>query len=130
LLEILVAVAILGVTLTSLLGLQARNVRLTAEAQQLTVAGMLASRLMAEIQAGPFPALGIEEGKFVGNENEVSDSFNEVFGGALSDGMHWRKEVLATGLENLRRVQVSISGAEDTPPLVSFEAILRTGGPP
>ena len=130
LLEILVAVAILGVALTSLLGLQARNVRLTAEAQQLTVAGLLASRLMADAQAGRFPDLGIEEGKFVGQENDVSSSFNEIFGGVLGDGMHWRKETLATGIENLRRVQVAISTDEDTPPLVSFEAIVRKGGPP
>ena len=85
LLEILVAVAILGVTLTSLLGLQARNVRLTAEAQQLTIAGMLASRLMADVQADDFPALGSDEGKFVGNENDVSSSFNHVFGGTLGE---------------------------------------------
>jgi len=130
LLEILVAVAILGVALTSLLGLQARNVRLTAEAQQLTVAGMLASRLMVDAQAGRFPALGIEEGKFVGKENDVSSSFNEIFGGVLGDGMYWRKETLATGIENLRRVRVSISTDEDRPPLVSFEAIVRNGGPP
>ena len=130
LLEILVAVAILGIALTSLLGLQARNVRLTAEAQQLTIAGMLASRLMTDAQAGRFPELGIEEGKFVGEENDVSSSFNEIFGGVLGDGMYWRKETLATGIENLRRVQVSISPDKDTPPLVSFEAIVRRGGPP
>ena len=130
LLEILVAVAILGVALTSLLGLQARNVRLTAEAQQLTVAGMLASRLMADVQAGDFPAVGSEEGKFVGRESEVSSSFNHLFGGTLGDGMAWRRETLETGLESLRRVQVFVSAGEDEPPLVSFEVVVRDGGPP
>jgi prepilin-type N-terminal cleavage/methylation domain-containing protein len=130
LLEILVAVAVLGVALTSLLGLQARNVRLTAEAQQLTIAGMLASRLIADVQAGDFPAVGSEEGNFVGDENDVSSSFNHVFGGTLSDGMAWRRETSETGLESLRRVQVFVAAAEDEPPLVSFEVIVRDGGPP
>jgi prepilin-type N-terminal cleavage/methylation domain-containing protein len=130
LLEILVAVAVLGVALTSLLGLQARNVRLTAEAQQLTVAGMLASRLVADVQAGDFPAAGSEEGKFVADENDVSSSFNHVFGGTLAEGMVWRRETLETGLENLRRVQVVVAAGEDEPPLVSFEVIVRNGGPP
>jgi type II secretory pathway pseudopilin PulG len=129
-LEILVAVAVLGVALTSLLGLQARNVRLTAEAQQLTIAGMLASRLIADVQAGDFPAVGSEEGNFVGDENDVSSSFNHVFGGTLSDGMAWRRETSETGLESLRRVQVFVAAAEDEPPLVSFEVIVRDGGPP
>lgn len=130
LLEILVAVAVLGVALTSLLGLQARNVRLTAEAQQLTVAGMLASRMVADVQADEFPSIGTEEGEFVGEEKDVSSSFNQVFGGTLGDGMVWRRETLETGLENLRRVQVTVAAGKDEPPLVSFEVIVRNGGPP
>ena len=60
LLEILVAVAILGVALVSLLGLHARNLRLFSESQDVTIAGLLASRLAAETQAGAFPPIGTE----------------------------------------------------------------------
>lgn len=133
LLEILVAVAILGVALVSLLGLHARNVRLFAEAQDMTVAGLLASRLAAETQAGGFPQIGSESGNFVALAEEPSSAFGERPGGNLATGLFWRRDVETTGLENLRRVTVSIFAvepADDTPAIVSFDFVVRSGGPP
>ena len=130
LLEILVAVAILGVALTSLVGLHARNVRMAAEAQQLTIAGLLASSLIAETRAGPFPPVGSEEGRFVGDPNDVSTGFNERFGGRLGDGFVWTRQVTTTGFQNLRRVRIAVAEPDAERALVNLEVIVRAGGPP
>jgi len=133
LLEILVAVAILGVALVSLLGLHARNLRLFAESQDVTVAGLLASRLAAETQSGAFPAVGAESGTFVGFDEEPSLEFGERSGGNLATRFSWRRDVESTGLENLRRVRVAVyAGAEteESTPVVAFDFVVRRGGPP
>lgn len=133
LLEILVAVAILGVALVSLLGLHARNLRLFSESQDVTVAGLLASRLAAETQAGSFPAVGTESGDFVGFDEEPSVEFGQRTGGNLATRFSWRRDVESTGLENLRRVRVAVyagSENEDVAPVVAFDFVVRRGGPP
>ena len=50
LLEVLVAVTILGVAVVSLAGLHARNIRLMNRSQDMNVAAMLASRLTASMR--------------------------------------------------------------------------------
>jgi general secretion pathway protein I len=133
LLEILVAVAILGVALVSLLGLHARNLRLFAESQDVTVAGLLASRLAAETQAEAFPSVGSETGTFVDFDEEPSVDFGERTGGNLATRFSWRRDVESTGLENLRRVRVAVyadEATEDTSPIVAFDFVVRRGGPP
>jgi general secretion pathway protein I len=133
LLEILVAVAILGVALVSLLALHARNLRLFSESQDVTVAGLLASRLAAETQAREFPAVGTESGTFVGLDEEPSTEFGERTGGNLATRFSWRREVESTGLENLRRVRVAVyagSENENIEPVVAFDFVVRRGGPP
>ena len=133
LLEILVSVAILGIALVSLIGLHARNIRLLAESQQTTLAGLLAARIAAETQGGPFPAIGSESGGFVGVDEDVSDMLGEKVGGELARGYSWRRDVEATGLENLRRVRIAIL---DTPnvdegrEILAFDFVVRQGGPP
>ncbi len=64
LLEVLVAVAVLGLALVSLLGLHVRNIDLIARDQRITEATLLARGLMAEVDAAPFPDLGVTEGDF------------------------------------------------------------------
>jgi prepilin-type N-terminal cleavage/methylation domain-containing protein len=133
LLEILVAVAILGVALVSLLGLHARNVRLFAEAQDVTVAGLLAARLASETQAAGFPAVGTDGGTFVGFSAEPSTTFGERIGGNLATGLTWQRQVESTGILNLRRVVISVfppAASEATQPIVRFELVVRKGGPP
>jgi len=127
LLEVLVAVAVLGVALTALLALHAGNIRLTAEAQDLTVATMLASRLAALAKAQDYPRVGTEQGTF-SDELVIQSQFNEEYGGPLSEDFLWRREVEATGLENLRLVRISV-GRDLEQPLASFEFLLRRGGP-
>ena len=133
LLEILVAVAILGVALVSLVGLHARNIRLLAESQQTTLAALLASRLAAEAQSEIFPTIGIQSGGFVALDQEPSEAMGERLGGALARGLSWKREVEPTGLENLRRVRIAILDApnvDEGREILAFDFIVRQGGPP
>lgn len=133
LLEILVAVAILGVALVSLIGLHARNIRLLAESQQTTLAALLASRLAAETQGEAFPPVGSQTGSFVSFDETTSDMAGEKAGGVLAEGYSWRRDVEATGLENLRRVRIAVLDApsvEDGREILVFDFLVRQGGPP
>jgi prepilin-type N-terminal cleavage/methylation domain-containing protein len=133
LLEILVAVAILGVALVSLVGLHARNIRLLAESQQTTLAGLLAARLAAETQGGPFPMVGSQTGVFVGVDEDASDMLAEKVGGELARRYSWRRDVELTGLENLRRVRIAILDApvpDEGREILAFDFVVRQGGPP
>ena len=133
LLEILVAVAILGVSLVSLVGLHARNVRLLAESQQTTLAALLASRIAAEAQSGAFPQIGSEAGGFVGLDETPSEALGERVGGDLAGGLSWRRDVEPTGLENLRRVRIAIlddADPEEGREILAFDFVVRQGGPP
>ncbi|TFH21627.1 MAG: prepilin-type N-terminal cleavage/methylation domain-containing protein [Myxococcales bacterium] len=120
LLELLVAVTILGVALVSMLGLHARNLRLAAEAQDLTVAAMLASRVAAEIQAHEAPpVVGIESGRFSDEASRLSFVGADVYGGDLAGRFAWRREVDPLGALFLRvRVVVGTEEREDLADLV------------
>ena len=94
LLELLVAVTILAVALVSMLGLHARNIRLSAEVQDMTVAGMLAARLAAEIQASDTPPdVGVATGGFSDDPSRLRFVGAEVYGGDLAARFTWRREV-------------------------------------
>jgi len=129
LLEILVAVAILSVALVSVLALHARNVRLTAQSQDLTTAGLLASKLVALTRAGDFPEYGIARGDF---DTDDPDAFDEpdlgrVYGGALSEQFVWEREVTPVGLSpmaNLRQVRIAV-GTDDDPALAEMNFLVR-----
>ncbi|RMF25106.1 MAG: prepilin-type N-terminal cleavage/methylation domain-containing protein [Deltaproteobacteria bacterium] len=127
LLEVLVAVAVLGVALTGLLGLHARNVRLAAEAQDLTVAGALASRLASETRASGFPEIATTSGTFTTDRSE-RPSRERPYGGPLADGLEWRRTVEPTGLANLRRVRIEVGRSGEAPAAV-LELLVRNEGP-
>ena len=120
LLELLVAVTILGVALVSMLGLHARNLQLAAEAQDLTVAAMLASRLAAELRAREAPpGVGIETGRFSDDDSRLSFVGADIYGGDLAGRFAWRREVDPLGPLFLRvRVLVGTKEREDLADLV------------
>jgi type II secretion system protein I len=64
LLEVLVAVAILGAGLTVLLGAVNRNLIMASESKNLSIAGLLAQRKLAEIELEGYPEIGQEQGQF------------------------------------------------------------------
>ncbi len=120
--------ALLGVAIVSLLGLHARNIRLTAEAQDMTVAGMLASQLVATARTGDFPELGTTDGRFTGDADALG-SPDLRYGGSDSERYLWKREVLATALPRLRQVRVSVSLAGDDRPLATLSVVVRGASP-
>ena len=119
LLEMLVAVAILGVALVSMLALHARNVQLTVEIQEMTVAGMLASRLAAEIRSSPVPPdFGVETGEFNDDDDDVVFVGEDPYGGDLAGRFIWQREVDSLG-PLFRRVRVAV-GTEEDPELADL----------
>ena len=100
LLEVLVAVAVLGLALVSLLGLHVRNIDLIARDQRVTEATMLARGLMAEVDAGPFPELGLTDGDF------------ELDYPARYPDLRWEREVVTTPVPDVREVRVRVFRSE------------------
>ena len=100
LLEVLVAVAVLGLALVSLLGLHVRNIDLIARDERVTEATMLARGLMAEVDAGPFPDLGLTEGDF---EEDYPERYPDL---------RWEREVGTTPVPDVREVRVRVFRGE------------------
>ena len=125
LLEVLAAVAVLAVAVVTLLGLQARNLRLAAETRDLTVAGFLASSLAAETKAGTFPESGTIEGTFTADDR-TADHLQQPYGGATAAGRFaWRRTVEALGFKNVRRVRVDVYISTDNHALATLEFLVR-----
>ena len=100
LLEVLVAVAVLGFALVSLLGLHVRNIDLIARDERVTAATLLARALMTEVETGPFPDLGATDGDF---ELDYPDRYPDL---------RWEREVLTTPVPNVREVRVRVFRGE------------------
>lgn len=102
LLEVMVALTVIAFALVGLLGLQARNVKMIARGQNLTRATLLARELISQIQVEVdtkgFHGLGDSQGVFQGYP-----------------GYRWEREVLTTGLDELREVIVRVIWDERTP---------------
>jgi general secretion pathway protein I len=81
LLEVMVAMAILGIALLGLLGLQHQSMQSVIRAQQSTRASMLAQAVMTEAEIERFPDLGRSSG-----------DFQSAFPGEFPD-FRWEREV-------------------------------------
>jgi prepilin-type N-terminal cleavage/methylation domain-containing protein len=112
LLEVLVAVAVLGLGLVSLLGLHVRNLALIDRDQRITESTMLARALMTEAEVEPFPDVGFIEGDF-------EDRYPERF-----PGVRWEREVVAAPVNDVREVRIRVfrsdEDAGDDVPLVYY----------
>jgi len=97
LLEVMVAIAILGIALLGLLGLQHQSMQSVIRAQQSTRASMLAQAVMTEAELERFPDLGRTNG-----------DFESSFPGEFPD-FRWEREVDASGtFPDVRKVKVVI----------------------
>jgi general secretion pathway protein I len=98
LLEVMVAMAILGIALLGLLSLHHQSVQSVIRAQQSTKASMLAQVVMTEAELERFPELGRTRGDF-----EAS------FPGEFRD-FRWERVVVESGMfPDVRKVTVLIS---------------------
>jgi type II secretion system protein I len=97
LLEVMVAIAILGIALLGLLGLQHQSMQSVIRAQQATRASMLAQAVMTEAELERYPDLGRSSG-----------DFESSFPGEFPD-FRWQREVDASGMfPDVRKVKVVI----------------------
>ena len=101
LLEVLVAVAVLGLALVSLLSLHVRNIDLIGRDQRITEATLLARAIMSEVESGPFPDLGVESGDF---ELDYPERYPDL---------RWEREVTPTPVPNVREVRVRVFRGEE-----------------
>jgi general secretion pathway protein I len=97
LLEVMVAMAILGIALLGLLGLQHQSMQSVIRAQQSTRASMLAQAVMTEAEIERFPDLGHSTG-----------DFQSAFPGEFPD-FRWEREVDPSAMfPDVRVVKVMI----------------------
>lgn len=127
LLEVLVATAILGVAVVTLLGLHARNLNLVSEAEQLTVAGTLAGDVLSLARLEPSLEEGTLRGRFVVRRGDA-DGKTSVYGGPESDAFEWSREVLPTALPSLKQLRVQVTRIGETRPLAEMWAAVRAKG--
>ncbi len=97
LLEVMIAVAFVGIAMLALMTLHNRNLESVIRAEQLTRASMLAQALMTRAEAERFPDLGVTKG-----------DFNQLYPGLFPD-FHWRQEVDPSPMfPDIRRVEIDI----------------------
>ncbi len=93
----MVAIAILGIALMGLLGLQHQSIQSVIRAQQSTRASMLAQAVMTEAELERYPDLGRSSG-----------DFESSFPGEFQD-FRWEREVAASGMfPDVRKVKIVI----------------------
>ena len=102
LLEVLVALVVIAFAFVGLLGLHVRNIQMIARDQNLTRATLLARELVSQIQfqvlTNGLQGLGDSQGTFDGYP-----------------GYRWEREVITTGLDEMREVVVRVIWDERNP---------------
>jgi type II secretory pathway pseudopilin PulG len=97
LLEVMIAVAFIGIAMLALLSLHQNNLHSVIRAQQLTTASMLAQQLMSTAEADRFPPPGTTRG-----------DFSRDYPG-LYKNYRWQREVaVMPQFPDIRRVRVRV----------------------
>ena len=102
LLEVMVALMVIAFAFVGLLGLHGRNIKTIARDQQLTRATLLARELVSQIQ---FQVAS-------GGLQQLDDSHGTFEG---YPGFRWERQVLTTGLDEVREVIVRVIFDERSP---------------
>lgn len=100
LLEVMIALAIVGVALVSLLGLSARSIEVNGRLQKITQATLLAQQRMGEIE------LRASQGGIRMNDEE--GTFDPPF-----DAYRWRVSYEDTPLQFLKLVTVTVAWGDE-----------------
>jgi general secretion pathway protein I len=97
LLEVLIAVAVLGISLLALLSLDHQDLQSVIHGQQISRAAMLARALMTKAELERFPPLG-----------KTSGNFDQMYSGQYP-GYRWSRSVVtSTSFLDLRKVQIDV----------------------
>jgi general secretion pathway protein I len=98
LLEVMIAVAFIGIAMLALLSLHQSNLASVIRAQDLTRASMLAQQLMSTAEVERFPLPGRTHG-----------DFHRDYPGGQFNNFRWEREVtLLPQFPDMRRVRVSV----------------------
>lgn len=96
LIEIMIALAVLGISLTVLLGLRNRDIALSAYSGHMTEATLLARQRISEVSFAGFPDLGAREGDF----------------GEDHPNYKWKEEVKQTPYDVVRELNLEVLWTE------------------
>jgi general secretion pathway protein I len=97
LLEVMIAVAFIGIAMLALLTLHNRNLHSVIGAQEMSRAAVLAQAVMAQAETERYPDLGSTKGDF---QRDYPGKY---------PGYRWQRDVAATsGVQDLRTVTVRI----------------------
>lgn len=105
LLEVIVAIAILALTLPILLGLRNRDLDLHARAKDITTATLLAQEKLAEAELSPNYPIGETSGDFLDPPLGY-----QALGGITNraDQYRWKRIIMPTPLDAVREVKIQI----------------------
>ena len=96
-LEVLIAVAVLGIALLALLSLDHQDLQSVIRGQEISRAAMLGEALMTEAELQRFPPLG-----------RTSGNFDQMYAGQYPNYRWSRSVVSSTVFPDLRKVQIDV----------------------
>lgn len=107
LIEMLVALGILGIALVALLNAVGENVRAAGSVRQNLLAGMVAENRMIE-------TIAIPDGQEAGIDTGEAELAGRTW--------HWRREILPTADPNIQRVEIVVAPQGQEPPAARLTA--------
>jgi general secretion pathway protein I len=118
LLEVMIAMAVLGVALLALLSLHHQSMQSVIRGQDITRAAMLAQSVMSQAELERFPNLGPTKG-----------DFSALFPGEYP-GFRWQRMVTASGMfPDVRKVNVTVLYGPDLSRSFSLTEFLHSPVP-
>lgn len=118
LLEVMIAVAFIGIAMLALLTLHNRNLHSVIGAQEMSRAAVLAQAVIAQAEAERYPNLGSTKG-----------DFQRDYPGKYS-GYRWQRDVAATaGMQDLRTVTVRIFYGSTSQRVFELDEIMHNPTP-
>ena len=97
LIEVMIAIAVLGIALLALLSLEHQDLQSVIRGQEISRAAMLAQTLMTQAELERFPALGTTSG-----------NFDQLYAGQYPN-YRWTRSVLPSSVfPDLRKVEIDV----------------------
>jgi len=115
LLEVVVAMAVIAIAFTAMLGLHVRSLNLVSRERAFTRALLLARTLVTETELGGLPEIGSSGG-----------DFEERDPGRWS-GFRWEREVVGTPIPDTREIRIRVIPREQ-PGAVAQLVFFKRGG--
>ncbi len=119
LLEVMIALAVLGIAMLALLALDHQDLQSVIRARELTQASMLAQNLMTQAELDRFPDPGISRGRF-----------DKLFPGQYAN-FRWERTVAESGIfPDLRKVTIVVQFGPSLSRRYDLSELLHNPSPP